>query len=260
MKKKKVNKMEKIKKLFVLLALIAFTISVSVYMFLDIRSMERLNNSVKNNNISKTPIIKTENKNNNYNVFTLSDSDYNRLMWTNKYFYGENNSDLTILEYSDLECGYCKKFHNSWNIDKIIEKYADVNYIFKHFNIQNNKRSPKKAEIMECVWEIAWEDKYYEFIESIFDLNQAEFNFIDIDKTIEKAVSLWIDKEELQTCYNDSKNTNLIQSDRSLWNELFDIDAKKQKVIIINNNTKKYVKCFGGYSYERFVSEIDKIK
>ena len=52
--------------------------------------------------------------------------------WT--YVQWNKNAEITFIEYSDLECPFCKRLHTNWTISDILKNYDwKVNFIFKHF-------------------------------------------------------------------------------------------------------------------------------
>ena len=55
----------------------------------------------------------------------------------NSYQYGDKNSNTTIVEFIDYNCGYCKRNHNI--IMKFLKKNNDVRYIVKELPILGEK-------------------------------------------------------------------------------------------------------------------------
>ena len=55
----------------------------------------------------------------------------------NSYKYGDINSNTTIVEFIDYNCGYCKRNHNI--IMKFLKKNNDVRYIVKELPILGEK-------------------------------------------------------------------------------------------------------------------------
>ena len=52
---------------------------------------------------------------------------------TNSYFFGNENSELKIVEFIDYNCGYCKKNHEI--MMNILNKNNDIKYIIKELPI-----------------------------------------------------------------------------------------------------------------------------
>lgn len=48
------------------------------------------------------------------------------------YIKGKQNTRITIIEYSDLLCPFCKRHYNAQTIENLIKKYPnDVNMVFR---------------------------------------------------------------------------------------------------------------------------------
>lgn len=74
---------------------------------------------------------------------------------------GNKNAAVTIIEFSDYQCPYCRKFHPELN--KVLAAYPnDVKYILKHFplNIHHQAKSAAKAALAAIE-----QDKYWEMSE-----------------------------------------------------------------------------------------------
>lgn len=68
-----------------------------------------------------------------------------------KWIYGSKNARFTLVEYSDYECPYCKRFHDTPK--KIVDgSKENVNWEFKHFPLPfHNPAAEKEAIAAECI-------------------------------------------------------------------------------------------------------------
>jgi protein-disulfide isomerase len=62
--------------------------------------------------------------------------------------YGPENAKITILEFADASCGYCKRqIGQDKTVDAVMAQYPnDVNMMFKNFPIFNETA----AQAMAC--------------------------------------------------------------------------------------------------------------
>ena len=96
-----------------------------------------------------------ENNDPNLNIEGIRDGD--RVL-------GDKGAPITIVEYSDLDCPYCKRFHGTMH--QVIDNYDNVNWVFRHFPLpQLHPDATNKAKTAECVGDVAGEDKFWEFID-----------------------------------------------------------------------------------------------
>jgi protein-disulfide isomerase len=79
---------------------------------------------------------------------------------------GPENAKITILEYSDLECPFCKVFHQS--MVQLLQDYPnDVRWVYRHAPIESNhKQAFAEENASECA---AVQGKFWEFTDVIFE-------------------------------------------------------------------------------------------
>jgi len=100
----------------------------------------------------------------------LSQDSLEQIIPEDVYILGNSDAEITWIEYSDLECPFCKKLHLAGTIDAVMKKYeGNVNFIFKHFPLDFHANAQKEAEAAECVGELAGGELYYKFINTIFE-------------------------------------------------------------------------------------------
>lgn len=88
---------------------------------------------------------------------------------------GNPNALVTIIEFSDTECPFCKKFHETMR--KIIDEYGKdgkVKWVYRHFPLdQIHSKSRKEAEATECATEQGGNEKFWEFINKIYEITPS---------------------------------------------------------------------------------------
>lgn len=91
----------------------------------------------------------------------VTDSDHIR---------GPKDAPVTIIEYSDLECPFCKQFHPT--INQLLKEFpTQVRWVFRHFPIvQLHSKAPKEHEASECAAE---QGKFWEFLDRVFEITPA---------------------------------------------------------------------------------------
>ncbi|MBT3727412.1 thioredoxin domain-containing protein [bacterium] len=59
---------------------------------------------------------------------------------------------MTWIEYSDLECPFCSRMHESGTPDALKKIYEnDLNIIFQHSPLSFHQNAQDAAEITECL-------------------------------------------------------------------------------------------------------------
>ena len=119
---------------------------------------------------------------------------------------------LTIIEYSDLECPFCKVFHNS--LHQIMDKYqGQVAWVFRNFPIaQLHSKAPKEAEAAECAADIGGNDAYWKYIDEVFAKTGSN-NSLDPAQLPIIAQDIGLDVTRFNSCLNSGKFTNKVAAD-----------------------------------------------
>lgn len=99
------------------------------------------------------------------------------------HILGNINAKVTLVVYTDLECPWCKVFHET--IGKIMANYGEnggVAVVYRAFPVQElHPKALREIEAAECAAKLGGDIKFWEFINKIFEitpsnngLNEAE--------------------------------------------------------------------------------------
>jgi len=83
---------------------------------------------------------------------------------------GDADARIQIVEYSDFECPFCGRFHETMN--QVMAQYGesgDVNWTYRHFPLdQIHPQARPLAIASECVAELGGNEKFWEFSNIMF--------------------------------------------------------------------------------------------
>jgi len=85
----------------------------------------------------------------------------------NDHILGNANAPITIIEYSDYECPYCKAFHATLN-QIVTDGAGSVSWVYRHWPIHQN--SFEKLVAAECVAKIKGNDTFWKYSDLLFGL------------------------------------------------------------------------------------------
>lgn len=140
-----------------------------------------------------------------FNVNPISDKDH---------VLGGQGAQIFIIEYSDLECPFCKQFHAT--MKRVIEEYGEdgsVAWVYRHFPLDSiHSKAQKEAEGAECAAQLGGEIKFWEFVDKIFEITPSN-NGLDLDILPEIAVEIGLSKEKFEKCLGDGVQAERVEED-----------------------------------------------
>ena len=121
---------------------------------------------------------------------------------------GDSNAPVTIIEFSDYECPYCRKFWAD-TMPQIKEKYINtgkVKFVYRDFPLSSHKDAQKAAEATECAEK---QGKFWEMQDKIFE-NQSAIAVGDLKKY---AVDLGLDVSSFNKCLDSGEYKDEVKKD-----------------------------------------------
>ncbi len=107
---------------------------------------------------------------------------------------GNPDASISYFIYSDLQCPYCRNFHST--IKQIISDYVKdgkVKIIFRHFPLSSlHPKAEELAQGAECAAKIGGEQKFWDFMDKLIEINSVD--------ALETAGDMGIDKNKFEEC------------------------------------------------------------
>jgi protein-disulfide isomerase len=123
---------------------------------------------------------------------------------------GPANAKVTLIEYSDLECPFCKRFHTT--LMQVAKEYPnDVKWVYRHFPIpQLHSQAMKEAVATECAGE---QGKFWEMTDKIFEVTPSNdgLNLADLPKLAQEAGVANV--AQFESCLESGKFDARIEAD-----------------------------------------------
>lgn len=123
---------------------------------------------------------------------------------------GEKSAPITIIEYSDFECPFCKVLHPV--VEEALKEYGDkINYVYKHLPLPDNERAIPAAIAAECAHE---QGKFLPYANILFS-RQVQWSKQKTDFSFHSyARELGLDRVEFAACLKEEKHTEKIVNER----------------------------------------------
>jgi len=122
---------------------------------------------------------------------------------------GDAKAPLTLIEYSDFECPFCKRFHPT--TQQVLKEYnGKVRFVYRHFPLtQLHSKAIKEAEASECAAE---QGKFWEFVDRIFEITPSN-NGLDPGELPKIAEFIKIDVKKFSACLASGTYAKKVQAD-----------------------------------------------
>jgi protein-disulfide isomerase len=86
------------------------------------------------------------------------------------HIVGDINAKIIIVEYSDLDCPFCKVFHATMH-RVVKDSGGDVAWVYRHYPIpQLHPNAFAKAQETECAWEQGGNEAFWKYTDKIFEV------------------------------------------------------------------------------------------
>ncbi len=132
-------------------------------------------------------------------------------------FLGPENAKVTIVEFSDYQCPFCRSFWRE-TLQEIKKEYIDsgksVKFVYRDFPLSIHPLAQKYAETAECAGD---QEKYWQMHDKIFakqdDLGQGTISSYDTDDIKGWAGELGLNVSEFSQCLDSNKYAEEVRRD-----------------------------------------------
>jgi protein-disulfide isomerase len=122
---------------------------------------------------------------------------------------GNSNAPVKVIEFADLECPFCKDFHQV--MQQIADQYAtSVAWVFRNFPLpQLHPKAPHEAQASECAAKLGGNDAYWKYIDTIYSITPSN-NGLDPAELPKVAGQIGLDVNAFNACLNSTYGQDII--------------------------------------------------
>ena len=121
--------------------------------------------------------------------------------------WGSAKAPVDIIIYSDIECSYCGRFHDT--VKQIQDQYGDsVRIAFRHFPLSFHPNAMPAALAVECAGD---QGKFWEYLDELYESSDS----LGEDLYHSIAADLGLNKSEFSDCFSSEEFQSKINDDRS---------------------------------------------
>lgn len=169
------------------------------------------------------------------------------------HILGDAKAPVKIVEFSDTECPFCKRFHPT--MQQILNEYqGKVAWVYRHFPLESlHRKARKEAEAIECANELGGNEKFWAYLDRILEITPSN-DGLDSSQLPQIAKDIGVDQKKFEDCLNSGKYTQHVTED---LNDATNSGGQGTPYsIVIAPNGKKY-ELSGAQPYEAVKQLVD---
>ncbi len=128
------------------------------------------------------------------------------------HILGPSSAKVTLIEYSDFECPYCKTHYQTLN--QIMQQYSGkVRLVYRHYPLSFHQNAEKEAEASECAAELGGNDAFWKIYNKIFTETTSNGTGIALERLGPMAKEIGLNQAAFQKCLDSGKYATLVAQD-----------------------------------------------
>ncbi|MBS1270045.1 MAG: hypothetical protein MAG794_00998 [Gammaproteobacteria bacterium] len=129
------------------------------------------------------------------------------------HVYGNLDAVVSLIEYSDFECPYCKRFHPTAK-ELVDASDGKVNWVYRHFPLNfHNPGAQNEAEASECAAELGGNDIFWAYTDAIYERTTSNGEGFPPDQVVPLAVELGLDQAAFEECIESNRHEDRVKED-----------------------------------------------
>jgi len=138
------------------------------------------------------------------NVRPVSDEDH---------VYGNPKAEITLVEYSDFECPFCKRFHPTAK-QLVDQSDGTVNWVYRHFPLAfHNPGAQKQAEASECAGRLGGDKAFWRYADLLYARTTSNGKGFAISALIPLAAEIGLETAPFQQCLDSGEMKTKVELD-----------------------------------------------
>lgn len=168
---------------------------------------------------------------------------------------GNEKASVTLIEYSDIECPFCKRFHPT--VLRLMKEYeGKVKWVYRHFPLSFHANAQKEAEATECAASIGGNDAFWKYTDALYERTTSNGTGFALDQLVPLAKELGIDEGRFKECLDSGKMAQKVQQDFT-EGQAAGVDGTPGNILVAKDGTSVIVP--GAVPYETLKSQVDQM-
>ena len=153
----------------------------------------------------------------------------------------QGSGPFLLIEYSDFECPFCKRFHP---VVKELVASGEVSWVYRHLPLAFHETADEGAAISECVRIHKGGDAFWAFVDAVFE---AETPSLELYRSLAQQAGLT--SAQVDSCLASGSEAQAVLAAHLKDTQLFGINGTPGS-FVLNRRNNKFVRVPGALPLE----------
>jgi len=167
---------------------------------------------------------------------------------------GNIDAKVILVEYSDYECPYCERFHNT--MKDVLEEYGDdIAWVYRHYPLSFHANAQKASEAAECVASIGGNQAFWDFSDLYYGRTDSSGTGIAIEDMPALAAEVGVSQTAVANCLESDQMADLVTAQFDTGNAA-GVSGTPGTIIVTADGPQDFIG--GAYPLDQVKATIDK--
>ena len=129
------------------------------------------------------------------------------------HILGNPDAEVSIIEYSDFECPFCKRFHLTAH--ELVQAFnGRVNWVYRHFPLGfHNPAAQREGEASECAAELGGNEAFWKYTDQIYVRTPSNGKGLSTEQLLSLANEIGLESKQFGECLESGRHAARVQED-----------------------------------------------
>ncbi|MFM7088238.1 MAG: DsbA family protein, partial [Candidatus Paceibacterota bacterium] len=126
------------------------------------------------------------------------------------HILGDPNARIIIVEYSDTQCPFCKRFHG--DMHTLLDNYSDVAWVYRHYPIPSlHTKAYRESIATECAAVQGGNDTFWKYTDEVYARTNSNDSLPD-QELYRIAEDLDLNMLAFRTCLENEETASMVDA------------------------------------------------
>jgi len=173
------------------------------------------------------------------------------------HILGNPEAPIVLVEYSDLECPFCKNFHPTTKQAVAAYPGGELAIVYRHFPLDGlHTKARVEAEASECAARLGGNDGFWAYVDKIFAVTPSN-DGLDTSLLPVLAAEVGLDRATFEECLASGEMAAIVEAD---YQDAVGAGGTGTPFVIVwNRTTGKQIKLPGAVPLAQIKTAVDSL-